>query len=69
LVMIDAIIVDLEKTKCSSKSLIALGQKMKHSARSERMTTYATLREFCVNQLCIVLHCTANWATDAPVTL
>ncbi len=27
------------------------------------------MREFCVNELCIVLHRTANWATGAPVTL
>jgi len=25
-------------------------------------------RELCVNQLCIVVHCHAGWATDAPVT-
>ncbi len=26
------------------------------------------VREFCVTELCIVMHCSANWATDAPVT-
>ncbi len=26
------------------------------------------LREFCVNELCIVMHCSADWATGAPVT-
>ena len=27
-----------------------------------------SLREICVNELCAVLHCDADWATDAPVT-
>ncbi len=27
------------------------------------------VREFCVSELCIVMHCDVNWATDALVTL
>lgn len=48
-----------------------------HAVAAERLQlTHAictssrdAMREFCVNQLCIVMHGNANGATDVPVTL
>ncbi len=47
---------------------IAFGQKRRHISITVGILVQNTVREFCVNELCIVMHGAANQATGAPVT-
>jgi hypothetical protein len=52
----------LEKAISFLKSLVEATEK--HS----RQPSSKLVRDFCVEQTCIVMHCDANRATDVPVT-
>ena len=47
---------------------LAFGQKHEQISITVRIIVHKHVREFCVNELCIVMHCSANQATGAPVT-
>ncbi len=42
--------------------------KFNRFSRKEQGSFHDLLREFCVNQSSIVVHCRAKLATDAPIT-